>query len=545
METTEPKKRGRPPKNKVSETNAISMNEKKGNKNNEHYSQTNAYTFGRSRLVNESYKNYGYEDREEISGLLESSELDESNKALRELSKKVYSKNGQVSSTIDFMTDLLTLDKVVTSNSDRSKYQMEDALTKLNYKKIIKDCLFSGLVEGTAFYYVSFSNRQKKTIPKYTNMVKAQMITEVHSQHNDVNIVENNDDATIELYKYINVQKLPTEYCKILSTQNGHYVVAFNLQFFELNEYKILLDNFPTEIQSAYKTFQNSPVDGSWVRLNVKNTIVVKHKSSLSDPWGIPFVAPALMDILYRDEFIEAKRNQIARLNNQILVEMFPQGNEKGTSALTMQQQKEQHQNFSNGLSKRHNEGSTTVISLAAGTEVKEFKIDTSIFENDVEDGLTNDISTALGFASSLLNGSKQGTAGSQANNLNLITSYMYSKAQEVEFELNKIINENYVLEDEAKLTILPTTLFNREKYFASLKTLYTDGRGALEPLISSLGFNVEDYIQLLNYELNQDYDSKYPVHLTSFTTTSKDVENQVDNGRPNVDENDKVNNND
>ena len=41
---------------------------------------------------------------------------------------------------------------------------------------------------------------------------------------------------------------------------------------------------------------------------------------------------------------------------------------------------------------------------------------------------------------------------------------------------------------------------------------------------IASTGINADDYLSLMDYELDEDFENKYPVHKTSFTVTGKDA---------------------
>ena len=65
------------------------------------------------------------------------------------------------------------------------------------------------------------------------------------------------------------------------------------------------------------------------------------------------------------------------------------------------------------------------------------------------------------------------------------------------------------------------------------MKDLYLQGKGSLRAWIASTGFNSEAYIELMNMELEEGFDEKYPVHQTSFTQSYKDTSNNNKVGRP------------
>ena len=52
---------------------------------------------------------------------------------------------------------------------------------------------------------------------------------------------------------------------------------------------------------------------------------------------------------------------------------------------------------------------------------------------------------------------------------------------------------------------------------------LYARGKGSLTAWIASTGWDSDIYISLMDYELENDYENKYPTHKTSYTLTSKD----------------------
>ena len=64
------------------------------------------------------------------------------------------------------------------------------------------------------------------------------------------------------------------------------------------------------------------------------------------------------------------------------------------------------------------------------------------------------------------------------------------------------------------------------------MKDLYLQGKGSLTAWIASTGFNTEAYIELMNMELENKFDEKYPVHQTSFTQSYKDTSKDK-GGRP------------
>ena len=65
-------------------------------------------------------------------------------------------------------------------------------------------------------------------------------------------------------------------------------------------------------------------------------------------------------------------------------------------------------------------------------------------------------------------------------------------------------------------------------------KELYLQGKGSLTLWASCVGISSEVFYAMLDEELENNIENKYPVHKTSYTQSSKDIDNQ--NGRPTVD---------
>ena len=86
------------------------------------------------------------------------------------------------------------------------------------------------------------------------------------------------------------------------------------------------------------------------------------------------------------------------------------------------------------------------------------------------------------------------------------------------------------------ELYILPITMVNKDRMVSYMSDLYARGKGSLYAWIASTGFNPDNYIALMEYELQEDFENRYPVHRTSFTITGKDDPEHEDHnkgGRP------------
>ena len=453
------------------------------------------------------------------------------NDILREMSRMLYSTNGIYTNTIDYMVAMPTLDKVLVSfgkskkKKQKNKKIVESILTNIRDKEVIRDILFNGMLDGTVFNY--FETKKMPLIKKTFNDFEMDSIFEL-----------NNIDTSIAINA--SIISLPVDYCRIVGYINNIPQVAFNLDYFtdNTNETEAMkLTKVPEEIRLAYKEKKANQGNNNWVRLDYKKTMVHKIKSSRKEIWGRPLVLSAIRDILYSDYFTQTKRNVLDEINNRIVYETFPEGKEKGTSALTKTQQTNQHNAIKDAVMTKNNRGGTSFFSVAAGTKIDKIELgNTDIFDEKNEKNLSDTIALDLGIAASLLNGSASGNYQSQQNNLDLISSQIFQWIEQIQNELNKVINFNIIKDPENRIEVkyLPITHVNKDKMVGYAKELYLQGKGSLSLWASAVGIPSEVFFALLDKELEDGIEDKYPVHKTSNTLSAKEQDNK--GGRPTKD---------
>lgn len=443
------------------------------------------------------------------------------NQQLRQLAWWVYRTDGTISSGLDYMRSMHTLDKVVYCKSDNTsasfkkkrlinKGKFESTLETIKYKKFIRDALLKDSNDGIFFYYFETTSPTNDN-NKFLSDIDVLNITEINQLGINASIIS-----------------LPVDYCKIIGKKNSSYVAAFDLRYFtqftdENLERK--LKAFPKEIRDSWLSYSTNKQIQPWIKLDNNKTIIHKIKSSDSDPWGIPLSVAALDDILYANHFVNTKRNILDDLNNQVFYETFPEGEKKGSSSLTEIQQKAQHNLVKSALFNSNNKYGKAFFSLASGTKLDQIKVDTSIFDEKNESNVKNNISQAIGFESSILGGESKSNYATATLNIESISAYIYSIISDIVDELNKVINSNIIKDSNCfvKMYILPTTFVNRDKMVKYMSDLYARGKGSLQAWISSSGFDVEAYTALMDEELENDWENKYVVHKTSFTISGKD----------------------
>lgn len=456
----------------------------------------------------------------------------ENNELLRKISRTLYSSNGLVRNTEDYMASMPTLDYVITSYSKEKKIKLQKegfryTLDVIKHKEVVRDALLKGMIDGTAIYYFSTGDKSKdKTM--FMSCWDADGIAEINSIKSKISRI----NAT--------VLSLPIDYCRIIGAKNNHYVVAFDLDYFnqgtESAESK--LKKYPKEIRDAYAKWNSGNTNKQMFILDDKKTIVHKISSNKDEPWGRPLVLAAILDILYSDYFTNTKRNMLDNLNNQIIYQTFPQGKEAGTSALTKTQQENQHNAVKNAVTAKNSHGGISFFSVAAGTNIDSLNVNTDLFDDDIESDLDTKIGTALGFAASLLSASGTTSFSAQQTNLELVTSEIFQWIEAISAELNKVINYNILGNDfvDVKVNYLPITHINKSQMISFAKDMYLQGKGSLILWASAVGISEDVFVSMVEHEIQEDYENRFPVHATSYTQSSED-RNGDKGGRPTVEE--------
>lgn len=515
------RKRGRPPKNKVSEVNTQTVQadaqpvKDETNEQNSYYANL---AFDASNFLF-SCGVYNYFTKSDIDNILRNPVMYHE-EAIR-LSDFVYTKNGIVSNSIDYMTSLPCLDRIIISPNSTAKTKkkknrdlMKAALKTIDDKAFIRDALHTEMREGTAFYY--FDIRQG-TFDRNKFM----------TDYDVENIVEIN-----EVGINARIVTLPWRYTKIVGKRNGRYVLAFNLRYFddftgEKLEQK--LRKYPTEITDGYHKRHDGETTGDWMILDNTRTLCRKIKCKDSEPWGRSLIIAALEDVLYKDYYVDTKRKVLDDINSKIIYQTFPEGKDKGTCALTAKQQEKQHNDVKNAVMNKNTRGGISFFSVAAGTKLSSVDVDIDIFDSKNESNLNNDISQDLGICASLIGAMTTGNFAAGSHNLEMINAQLYTWVYEWQQELNYVINKNIIKDERNKVEVyyFPTSFVNKQTFFNFCKDLYMSAGGSLSFLIASAGIDPDAYFSVLDQEIEDDIFSRYKPHETSYTLSK----NQEDSG--------------
>lgn len=452
------------------------------------------------------------------------------NRELRDLAWWAYNTNGSVKAAVNYICSMHTLDKVIVCKNRKSNHQrprnfennrlkMLSVLDKINYKQHIRDNLMKNANDGTAFYYFETGKRPVNNA-KFLSDYDIANIVEINEMGLDVSIIA-----------------LPVDWCRICGRVSNRYRCAFNLRYFDQfteSEQKARLQAMPKEIRDGWQKYDSKHnVNSPWLVLNDTKTIITKVNASINQPWGVPMAVTAFDDILYAEYFVNTKRTVLDNINNQIIYMTFPEGKEKGTSSLSKDQQKDQHEKVKDAVINRKSQSGISFFSLASGTKLDKMDVDIGIFDEKNESSIKNNVPADLGMSSASLDGNTKGNYATASLNLELVASHVYTWIENFMAELNKCINANIIKDSSCIVScyILPTTFANRDKQVQYMKDLYSNGKGSFLAWVSATGFDADAYTSLMDYELEIDMENKYPVHATSYTMSSKDNDSGDNNG--------------
>jgi len=449
------------------------------------------------------------------------------NDEARALSRAIYSANGIVTNVVDYMVALPVLNPVIVPHGEsankkrKNKQAVRDVWRTIRGDEVVRDGIMCSLIEGVYFAYLEIIERP---LPKDRSL----------DDWTVANIVEINDTTGVNAA----VISLNPDYTRIVGIRDGMYQLAFDLRYFDVRDRtttEMKLRQYPKEIRRAYNDWKTGK-GKQWAVLSTDHTIAVKYRAKRSEPYGRPLALAAIDDILYDADDTKAKRAALDEACNRIYWQEFPQGAQKGQSALTGPQQEKQHETVRQALQKKgHSSGYTTFFSVAAGTNINALKPDVSILDDDADNSNRKKISQSLGFAGSLLTGEGTSSFSSQENNLQLITAQIFEIVGMIITEINKAINRCVIKSPayRTEIQFLPITYCNRKAFVDMVKDLYLQGKGSLAMWASAVGIDPDAFFDTLDEELENDIEHKYPVHMTSFTYTG----DKGEAGRPTDDD--------
>ena len=453
------------------------------------------------------------------------------NEILRTISEQAYGSQGLYSNVIDYMVAIPTLSYITTMRNNTPEFKEKKKkfnllLKLLNHDRSTRDTLRSLFIDGTYIGILRNSTANNKKLD--TGAVLVDSIDRIEGLSLDDNFM---------------IQPLDLDYCKIIGFQNNVSIASFDMMYFDQFKYGGLVNeikNYPKEFIKAYMDYKKN-ASKRWFILDYRKTIALKSKAKENEPWGRPLGLSAFSDMKLSGDYDDSQYQLISELASSIYFLILPEGEKKGSCSLNKTQQDNVIDAFKNAVkvNTSGNIAKISTLSLAPGTKIDRLSKDSSLIKDTLSDENMKKISTSLGFASSALNAESSG-GSSYANlavNLDLVSSQVFQLVNEIAREYTRVLNEllNIKPKDYIDVKYLPISWLNKDDMFEKAKELYTQGKGSLKFWISTIGVDVDDYLSLMEEELEDDFENKFPVHATSATFSGNDNKG----GRPLMDEKD------
>jgi len=441
------------------------------------------------------------------------------NEILRTISEQAYGLQGIYSNICDYMIAIPILSHITTMRNKtpelkEKKKKFNLILKLLNHDRTTRDILRNEYIYGTYIGTLRETSANNKKLD--TGSMTVESIDRIEGLSLDDNFM---------------IQPLDLDYCKIIGFQNNISIAAFDMMYFDQFKYGGLVNeikNFPKEFMKAYMDYKKD-ASKRWFILDYRKTIALKFKAKEDEPYGRPLGLSAFADMKASSDYNDSQYQLISELASSIYYLILPSGEKQGSCSLNSTQQKEVIEAFKNAV-KVNTSGENakiSTLSLAPGTEISRLSKDSSLVKDTLSDENMKKISTSLGFASSALNAESSG-GSSYANlavNLDLVSSQVFQSVNEIAIEYTRVINELLGIKpkDYIDIKYLPISWLNKDDMFEKAQSLYTQGKGSLKFWIATMGVNIDDYLSMMDEELEEDFENKYPVHLTSATFSGKD----------------------
>lgn len=438
------------------------------------------------------------------------------NEILRTISEQAYDSNGIYGNTIDYMVAIPTLAHITTMRNNtiqlkEKKKKFNLILKLLNHKRTTRDILLKAFKNGI---YVGIL---RDTIATNKDLDMGAMSVETIDKIEGLSLDDN-----------FMIQPLDLDYCKIIGFQNNISIAAFDMMYFDQFKYGGLvkeIKNFPKEFMTAYMDYKKD-ASKRWYVLDYKKTIAKTFRANEDEPYGRPLGLSAFADIKLSGDYDDSQYKLVSELASSIYYLILPEGEKKGSCSLNKTQQDAIIDAFKNAV-KINTSGNVTKIStlsLAPGTEINRLSKDSSLIKDTLSDENIKKISTSIGFASSALNASSEGGASysSLQVNIDLVSAQVFQLIDEIAVEYTRVINEllNIKPRDYIDIKYLPISWLNKDSMFNKAKEIYTLAGGSRRFLVACAGFDVDDYFSCLDEEIEEGYEEKYPVHITSYTSS-------------------------
>jgi hypothetical protein len=316
--------------------------------------------------------------------------------------------------------------------------------------------------------------------------------------------------------------------------KNGEWVAVVDLSWFEkMNEAERLsqFSNFEGIIdQAEYEKYQADKSNKllKYIELPTDRTFVLRtHTTKRNQNLGVSWGTTGLFDITHKEKLKNMEKSVANKIINALAVLTIGSEQEKDYSSLKLKSsvKKKVHSGVKEALEKNDSNG-VTVIAIPEFAKLTFPDMNSDALDPDKFNSVNQDIQSAYGLSSALMNGSGS-TFASAKLNLETLYKRIGVLLEEIERDVyGKLFNliltnkdkDNYVMEYDKTMPI------SGEKRLESLHKLHSEGF-SVKAIVDSLeGVHFEDYINQSVYEIDKmKLQEKIKPYLSSYTSSSSD----------------------
>lgn len=400
------------------------------------------------------------------------------NKELRDASRLFYIADSLYRQTIQYYTDLLTLDYLLLPNFEdfdesdldkiaKSKAKSREFLSGMTRKSKVREIIKTAIKNGVFFGY-----ERKEGKSSY-------------------------------------IQTLPADYCREGAIINGFYSIEFDTSYFDNAESKLLLYD-----KSFEKLWRKARNEGEkWQQLDPEYSLCIPME--LSD-FNFPTFVGSIVDGLDLDDFYKYMKQTLENQVSKILVQLAPLDEKTGQPLVDP----EVLLFFQNAIAKTLDDN-VKVVSTP-------FKVDTISFNKSKSsdaglssvDTMKAKASGGLGLAQAVI-GNDKSTAGlkyNHENNVGFVLGIIEKFEEWINHRLSSIGNRKFGFQ----IGYLPSSRSNRGEIFDGSNALLNVG-GSIMVAIASLGIDPDNYMAQVKLEKLTRLKDELEVPNSVWTTSSKE----------------------
>lgn len=253
----------------------------------------------------------------------------------------------------------------------------------------------------------------------------------------------------------ITMQKMPTDYCKIVDFNNIGYVYAMDMSYFDKNGVNI--ENYANEVKQAYKLYKNK---GDKLQ-RLENTTAPLFKFNENTAIVTPPFISLYYDIFDLMDFKELIKNKALLDNWKILFQRIPMKNDKDASINNFLIDLDTAGQFHNAIKQNLPQKGVSVVT--SPMEVSSVITDKNQSQNSLLEYAETSFYNSVGVSNLLFNSSNSGTIG-LSYSVKTDEMFVINLYRQFERWINYQINSRTGKKFTFKVMFPDITYFNRQE---------------------------------------------------------------------------------